>query len=137
MMQYYDIHNTPLTPYACAMIDEYGGFPKKYAKRISILTVSTGDEERRNPVIELALDGQPVGCLLALFNYHISYRGKEGTPWLSINPDNKHVKRSRSGKETFFGKEIELYGDAIAMRSLTELFDFYEAHKVELSESKE
>ena len=129
---YHDVNGIRLTDFASFLIDEHGGFPKKNASRISITKASTGEEDNTNSVIYFALDGKEVGFLLAMLNRPISYRGKEADIFLRIDPDNKYIKKGRKGKETFFGKEIELYGDSIWMESLEELFDFYEEHKVEL-----
>lgn len=143
LKDYYDINGIKLTKYAAFIIDEHGGFPEKYASRITILKASTGAEEFSNPVIVLALDGKEIGCLMALFNRPISYNGKEGMIILNIDPDNKHIKKSLGKgiraqyKETFFGKEIIMYSDSIQMDTLVEMFDFYEKYKVELSELSE
>ena len=108
---YHDISGIRLTDFASFLIDEHGGFPKnkKYASRISITKASTGEEYNQNSVIYLALDGKDVGLLMAILNKPISYRGKESGIWLRIDPDNKHIKKGRKGKETFFGKKSISY----------------------------
>jgi hypothetical protein len=135
--EYHDIKGVKLSDFASFMIDEHGGFPIKYASRITITKAGTGKEENKNTVIILALDGKEIGMIMAILNRHISYRGKEGDIFLWIDPDNKNIKKtSRKGryKETFLGKEVQLYGDSIWFKTFEEMFDFYEEHKAEIGE---
>ena len=123
-----------LSKYAADLLSEAGGIPERYAGRVCIDKASTGDEVNQNAVITFSMDGVHVGFILATLNKPITYRGKEGHVYLTVDHDWSITKRNRKGRESMWGKSLELYNDAIWFKDLESMFSFYDSHKDQITQ---